>query len=472
MESSTPRHQEATSPSTFTTPRLGSLPMELLVQIVHYLDQGRDALAPADQFLDYTTAQGQPGRFRHVCDKNTAYRVWYDEIDPTNPPTCFWANKAGHVLTAYGFSSHTMRKGKKADVRSLALSSRRMFEACEEVLYGRVYLYGSMREGLASLWRSFVETRPHLRKYVSHMIISDWRSLGPMLQKDLVEAPFGPILCNFAVLTNLEIRIEARTCREAPNLNKKRTSEWCRVLLEIASLKRLSTTGFKGLEDFPLLPQLEEACFRFCESPQGDSAWRKILKKLPALRTPVNERSIRGAIRGDFSAFKDTLETLEWDYYYSASNMIPAVWDLSRLKHLKIGSVGMLRASEDSSSFPILRNLRKTVETLGIYMPKYRDQESGLSPLAAYQYQLFSLTRNERVPEQGKCSCETCPSARGFWKMLEDRCPTMWKSVRLIRLAGFWREWDECDSGLRLKEEMIQKFGSLGIRVLTSMEEP
>lgn len=438
--------------------------MELLVQIVNYLDQGRDALPPADEFLDYTTIQGQPGRFRLVCDKNTEYRVWDDETEPKRPPARFWANKTGHVTTPHGFSSHAMRRGKKVDVRNLALSSRRMLEACEKALYGRVYLYGNMREGLASLRRSFGETRPHLRKYVSHMIVSDWRSPRPVLRpKDLVEASFGPILCDFkgdfTALTNLEIRIEAKTGENARILNKKRTSEWCRILAEVASLKRLSMTGFNELEEFPLLPQLEEACFHFCEAPEDDSGWRKILNNLPALRTLVNERSIGGAMRGDFSAFKDTLETLEWDYYYPASDIIPAVWDLGRLKHLKIGSgsVGMLRVSEGSFWFPALRNLTQTVETLDIYMAEYRHQQS--------------FTPNQGVLEQGECLCETCPHARGFWQMLEDRCPTMWKNVRLIRLAGFWREWDDCDSGLRLKEEMIQKFGSLGIRVLASMGE-
>ncbi|KAF6800932.1 hypothetical protein CSOJ01_12150 [Colletotrichum sojae] len=469
MESSTPRDQEATSPSTFTiTPQLGSLPMELLAQIVHYLDQGRDVLGPADQFVDYTTVQCQPGRFRHVCDKNTKYRIWDDKTTPQmNPPAYFWANKAGHVLTAHGFSSQAMRKGKEADVRSLALSSRRMFDACEEALYGRAYLYGSMPDGLASLRRRFFETRPHLRKCVSHMIVSDWRSTRRLFRpKDLVEASFGSVLCDFTALTNLEIRVEAKTCDNGKILNRKRTSEWCRILPEIASLKRLSMTGFEGLEIFPLLPRLEEACFHFCKAPDDDSGWCKILKNLPTLRTLVNERSIKCATRDCSSAFKDTLETLEWDYYYPSEwNIIIAVQDLGCLKHLKIGSVRMLWAMENSSWFPMLRNLTQTVETLDLYTPRR-------SAASYYQYHhQFGHIYGDRAPEQGKCLCKTCPYARGFWQMLEDRCPTMWKSVRLIRLAGFWREWDECDSGLRLKEEMIQKFGSLGIRVLTSMEE-
>ncbi|KAF6800931.1 hypothetical protein CSOJ01_12149 [Colletotrichum sojae] len=334
--------------------------MELLIRIAEYVDQDYVTFAPTDKILNYTTTQGQRARFRvsGLGDDDAYYNVW---------------NPSGHAKWR---AKHTRKIG---DVLNLALANRRMLEACEPALYGRLVLRGDERGRLASLRWILSETKSYLQKYILHMVNEERGSSPDYKLWDEVGISFGPVFRNFKVLASLDIYTE-RGGNEHWREDKKRTARWCRILPELTSLRRLSMTGFGGFSEFPLMPQLQEACFHHCDAAEdfnGDryeGVWGAILKNLPALRTLVNDNSFGEVPDDGFRAFKDTLETLVWD---SVDFPFPkeALLELTCLKHLKIDSIGWILADQDSWRLSPMRNLPQTVETLDVYVSDYDDYD-------------------------------------------------------------------------------------------------
>ncbi|KAF6826503.1 hypothetical protein CPLU01_09620 [Colletotrichum plurivorum] len=425
--------------------------MELLICIAEYVDQDYTISAPTEKILDYTTIQGQPGRFLGLgFSKGEPY---YDIEDPS-----------AHAK----WRERHMRKN--GDVLNLALANKRMLEACEPVLDGQLVLRGDERGRLASLRRILSETKPYLQKYVSNTVIEERGSSTVYRLWDEVGISFGPIFRDFTALTSLDIYTEGGYFLHFEE-NKKRTARWCRILPELTSLRRLSMTGFAEVDEFPLLPQLQEAYFHWCEPSeefergQFGGVWGAILKNLPALRTLVNNHSFGDIPDGGFRACKDTLETLVWDSsYYGFPEQ--ALLELTCLKHLTVDFSGRILADHmrDSWRRPShIRNLPQTVETLDVYLIDFRH---------------FRFEDPDEPPEDDydfwePCYCETCVHSKGFWEMLEDKCRTRWRNVRLIRLVipRRKRAWPWPCRYISRDADIIEKFKSnLGIKLLIDRE--
>lgn len=449
MGSRTPQDRgESCPPASTTKDLLNDLPTEILIHIAGYLVQYHADYVLADDFLDYTTSQGQLGRFR-VCPDVGQYDITTTRlISRCLPYMC-----------------------KKEDVLNLACSNKRMREVCEPVLYNHLVLHANNPTRLASLKQALGETKPYLRKYVSHMTIEDYSAYHPRYQNSpeiRIEALLGSVFRGFKALTNLEIRMSPVTIVEDYwNISKKRNSEWCRILPELTSLRRLSMTGVDGFYEFPLLPQVQEACFDNCgqfenrrEPKRRSLSWGAILKNLPALHTLVSTDSFKQVEAEDFIAVRDTLETLYWDHFFSSrlhGGIESALRELRCLKHLKIGSFALMLARDNYriQRLQDLQNLAQTVETLDFQVGDYR---------------LFSPLQQDGL--QGgkvKCYCDKCPRARGFWKIVEDMCRTNWRNVRMIRVTEDLRCLQEDYYCLAFceKAEVIERFRSdLGIKVL------